>query len=128
MSALIYRPNHKCRLGAAFAAAALIHVAAISLATTHQEEPQAASPFTGPPVEISIQPADSNSDPPPEQAEPLPTPPVMDESYLENTATPPPVRRPASTTAPLVRPRTTISRAFLNLSAAKALALNAPHP
>src|SRR3954447_6726585 len=127
MSALIYQPNQRWRFAAALAAAAVIHLAAISFGTTHGEDPKNPGSTGGPP-EIFVDLGDPIQDPEPELSEPLPTPPATDEFYVEDTATPPPVRRQTTRATPLVRPRTNALPGPLNLSAAKVLALNAPRP
>lgn len=128
MSALIYRSNHRWRFGAALAAAAVIHVAAIGFATTHREETgRTDGPVNDPTIivfEAPDPPAATQQDLP----DPLPTPPMVDGFHAENTATPPPVRRQASKSTPLVRPPARSTARSLSLSAAKVLALNAPRP
>jgi hypothetical protein len=53
---MLYQPSRKWRIRAAFAAAALIHFAAIALANVHQHD-QAKEPPSGddafPPIEIT---------------------------------------------------------------------------
>ena len=126
MSTLIYQPNQKWRFPAALAAAAIIHFAAISFATTGQDSPPVVD-FDGGPV-IEILPPDPIVDPPPNPTDPLPVPPTLDEFYVENTPTPPPVRRLPTKSTPLVKDRTSTAPSSVNLSAAKVLALNAPRP
>jgi periplasmic protein TonB len=128
MSALIYQPNHKWRIVGAFVAAVIIHLAALGFATTNRAAPQTAAGIPGDPPEILVEPIDPTPNPPPELSDPLPTPPKVDETFLENTATPPPIRKQASKSIPLVKPRTNTPPGSLNLSAAKVLALNAPRP
>ena len=128
MNALIYQPNNKWRLMTALTVAAAIHAAAITFATTRHEAPPPGPPFTGEPPELEFEPRDPIPDPQPEQTEPLPAPPTINEFYFENSATPPPVRRPPAKFTPLVKPRSSMASGSLNLSAAKVLALNAPRP
>jgi protein TonB len=127
MSALIYQPNKKWRFATALFAAAVIHLGAIAFANAHRAEPQAASGFSNEPSEISVEPLDPTPDPQP-SPDPLPTPPAIEELSVENTTTPPPVQTQTSKSTPLVRPPVTPTSRFLNLSAAKVLALNAPRP
>src|SRR3954471_22672804 len=105
MSALIYRPNKKWRFATALIAAAMIHLAAIALATTHRAELKTASGWSNEPPEIFIEPPESNIDPQEDQTDPLPTPPAIDETYVEDT-TPPPLRTQDNRSTPLMRPRT----------------------
>jgi TonB family protein len=127
MSALIYQPNHKWRFATALAAAALIHLAAISFATTHREEPTT-SPGGDRDPTVEFEAPEPNVDPPTELSDPLPTPPVINEFHIENTATPPPVRMQTSKSTPFVRQRTNGVPNSLNMSSAKVLVLNAPRP
>jgi TonB family protein len=128
MSTLIYQPGKQWRFATALFAAAMIHLGAIAFANAHRAELQTASGFSNEPPEISVEPLDPNSDPQSDLSDPLPTPPTIDESYVENTATPPPVRTQTRKSTPLVRQRITPGSHSLNLSAAKVLALNAPRP
>lgn len=128
MSALIYRPNKKWRFSVALLAAAMIHLGAIAFANAHRAEPPTAPGFPSEPAEISIEPANPDLDPQP-TFDPLPTPRAIDESYVENSATPPPIRPRLSKSTPLVRSNATAAAPrSLNLSGAKALAVRAPRP
>ncbi len=127
MSALIYQPNKKWRFATALLAAAMIHLGAIAFANAHRAEPPTASGFLNEPPEIFFEPADRDPDPQP-SPEPLPTPPATDELFVENTATPPPVRTQTRKSTPFVRPATIPNSRSLNLSTAKVLALSAPRP
>lgn len=128
MSALIYQPGKKWRFAAALVAAAMLHLGAIAFATANRAEPKTASGFSNKPSEIFVEPSDPNPDPQPDLPDPLPTPPVIDESYVQNTATAPPIRTRTSKSTPLVRPPTAAPSRSLNLSGAKVLALSAPRP
>src|SRR4051812_18879486 len=103
MSALIYRPNKKWRFATALLAAAIIHLAAVGFATTYRDEPSTASGDWNAPPEIFVEPPATDIDPQPDQTDPLPTPPAIDQTYVEDTT--PPVRRPDNRSSPLVRPR-----------------------
>src|SRR5215217_7817505 len=128
MSALIYRPNKKWKFATALAAAAMIHLAAVGLAITYREEPITASGDWTAPPEIFVELSDTIIEPPQDQSDPLPTPPAIDKTYVEDT-TPPPVRRQDKRTTPLVRPRSDLApSSSVNISSAKVLALNAPRP
>jgi TonB family protein len=126
--AIVSQSGHKWRFGVALAVAAGIHLAAISFATVQRVEPKMAAgiPDEGPtlvfdPVEPEIRP---QTDLP----EPLPTPPVIDESYIESIATSPPVHRTLTKSAPFVRPRTNTMGKSVNVSEARVFALSAPRP
>ena len=130
MSALIYRPNKKWRFSVALLAAAMIHLAAIAFANAHRTEPPAPAGFPNEPAEISIEPLNPDFDPQP-AVDPLPTPPAIDEPFVQDTATPPQIRRRPDTSTPLVRSPATVAAArsrSLNVSGAKALAVSAPRP
>jgi TonB family protein len=127
MNALLYQPNNKWRFVTALTAAAAIHIAAISLATTQRKAPPIAAGFPGE-TELVFDPAEPTPDPQPEQSDPMPSPPTIDEFYAENTATPPPVRRQPTKFIPVARSRNSTAPGSLNISAAKILALNAPRP
>jgi periplasmic protein TonB len=126
MNALIYQPENKWRFVTALTAAAAIHVAAITFAT------QTALPLpSGPPGDapvIELEPSEPTPDPQSEPTDPLPTPPVIDQLFVEPTTTPPPVRRPPTKFTPITAQRNTHAPSSLNMSAAKVLALNAPRP
>lgn len=129
-TALLYRPTQKLRLGIAFAAALLIHFAAIAIANVHRVEKPA-----GPTVTEEFTPVTFEEPPPtiadltPEDPEPLPTPTQTDDSIPEERPTPPPIRRQTSKPiSPIVKPRSDGSAAPLNWSSAKVLAVSAPRP
>ena len=126
MNALIYQPENKWHFVTALTAAAVIHVAAIAFATTKETPPLAGPP--GDPPEITFEPVEPTPDAQPEQTDPLPTPPVIDQLFVESTTTPPPVRRPPTKFTPITAQRNTHAPSSLNMSAAKVLALNAPRP
>jgi TonB family protein len=125
--ALLYRSTHKWRFATALFLATAIHLSAISLATTRQTEPRAASGLSTEPPEIILERPEAVLDPPSDTADPLPTPPVIDQSFFEPRATPPPVRN-LSRSAPVVRPRTNAMPGSVRLSSAKVFAVNAPRP
>ena len=125
--ALLYRSRHNWRFTAALFAAAAIHVGVISLATTRQAEPGTASGFSTEPPGIILDPTEPIADQPPDATDPLPTPPVIDEPFVEPTATPPPVHRTSRFT-PVVRPRSNTMPSSMRLSSAKVFAVSAPRP
>ncbi|MFN2622955.1 MAG: energy transducer TonB [Chthoniobacterales bacterium] len=63
----------------------------------------------------------------PDATDPLPTPPVIDQSFIEPTVTPPAVD-PTSRFTPVVRPRTSTMPSSVRLSSAKVFAVSAPRP
>ena len=126
--AIVSQSAHKWRFGVALAVAAGIHLAAISFATVQRVEPKTASGIPAAVPELTFDPAEPEIRPQPDLPEPLPTPPVIDQSYSEDTATPPPVHRTPTKFAPLVRPRTNPTGKFVNVSEAKVFALSAPRP
>ena len=126
--AIVSQSAHKWRFGVALAVAAGIHLAAISFATVQQVEPKTASGVPAKAPEVTLDPAEPEIRPQPDLPEPLPTLPVIDQSYIEETATPPPVHRTPTKFAPLVRPRTNTTGKSVNVSDAKVFALSAPRP
>jgi protein TonB len=120
--AFLYRSRHKQRFGAALGIAAVIHVAAISLANIHRPEPATPSGFYDDPP-INLEP-----DPPTDLSDPLPTPPPTELSFIDEGPTPPPVRRQTNKFTPIVRPNTDTHPGSLPVSSAKAFALSAPRP
>jgi TonB family protein len=127
MNTLLYQSNSNRRFAAALVAAVIIHVAAIGFATTKQDAPSIASGTNDDPFVEIVMP-DPILDPPTEQSDPLPTPPVIDKSYVEDKTTPPPVRQTLTKFTPPLK-RSNISPASSSkVSAAKVFALNAPRP
>jgi periplasmic protein TonB len=125
--ALLYRSRHKQRFGAALGIAAVIHVAAISLANIHRPEPATPSGvYDDPP--INLEPDTPIPDPPTDLSDPLPTPPPTELSFIDEGPTPPPVRRQTNKFTPIVRPNTDTHPGSLPVSSAKAFALSVPRP
>jgi TonB family protein len=114
----------------AFAAALLIHFAAIALANVHRVEKTAGPTFKEDFPEIIFEDSPpALVDPTPEDPDPLPTPPQTDGFFPEETPTPPPIRRQTSKpSAPLVKPRHNVSAGSTTWSSAKVLAISAPRP
>ena len=111
----------------ALAGAAVIHLAAISFATAQRVETTVEGIATRVP-EVSLERGEPNVDPQPDPPEPLPTPPVIEQSYIADTASPPPVHRTPTKLAPLVRQWTNRSGKSVNVAEAKVFALSAPRP
>jgi TonB family protein len=124
-SALLYRSRHKWRFAAALFSAVAIHIGAIRLAAMHQAEPQTASGFSTP--DIIFEPLEPITDQLRDPADPIPSPPVIDQTFTEPTTTPPTVHRDTKVT-PIVRPRTSTMPSSIRLSSAKVFAVSAPRP
>jgi TonB family protein len=127
--ALLYRSRHKQRFGAALGIAAVIHVAAISLANIHRPEPATPSGVydeVSPPIDL--EPDTPILDPPTDLSDPLPTPPPTEQLFVDERSTPPPMRRQTNKFTPIVRPKTNTHPGSLPVSWAKAFAVNAPRP
>jgi periplasmic protein TonB len=132
--AILYQPGQKWRIGAAFGVAALIHLAAIALATAHpnnrvKELPPEVDGFSSsdPTEEVSL---DNPTPPPvpPEPPDPLPSSDT-DELFPVERPTPPPISRPSTRlAAPIVRPSGRAIFGSHSLSIARVNALNAPKP
>ena len=128
-AALVYPPREKWRMTTAFGAALLIHFAAIALANVHQVETREEPSFTCNFTTVTFEEAPSNIEPTPRDPDSLPTPPPTDNSFPEETSTPPPIRRPAvKPITPIVKLRNQASAGTLTWSSAKILAVNAPRP
>ncbi|MEY2512260.1 MAG: periplasmic protein TonB [Verrucomicrobiota bacterium] len=126
--ALLYRSRHKQRFGAALGIAAVIHVAAISLANIHRPEPATPSGVYDDISPIDLEPDTAIPEPPADLSDPLPTPPPTELSFIDEEPTPPPVRRQTNKFPPIVRPNTNTHPGSLPVSSAKAFALSAPRP
>ena len=127
---LLYPPRQKLRVVTAFAAALLIHFAAIAIASVQRAEKASGPPFTENFPEIMFEdPPPQVIEPTPEDPEPLPTPAPTDDSFPDERPTPPPIRRQTTKPiAPLVKPTNNRTAGSLSLSSAKVLATNAPRP
>jgi TonB family protein len=126
--AMLYQSRSKWRFGTAVAVAAVIHVAAISLANIHRPGPTTSAGVDGDPPIIVFEPDPPISDPPTELSDPLPTPPPTEQLFIEDRSTPPPVRRQPNKFTPVVRPKTNTHPGSLPASSAKAFAISAPRP
>jgi TonB family protein len=127
--ALLYQPGPRWRIGVALCAAALIHFAAIALASIHQHEqtnefPPGENP--GPTIEIEPESPSDNSTPPPDVIDP-PTPSPTEESMVpEERSTPAPVRHQTTRlTTPIVNTRSA-TIGSTSLSSTRVSALSAP--
>jgi TonB family protein len=129
--ALLYQSRQSWRVGAAFGAAALIHFAAVALASIHRHEQAGElSPRDDgfPPIDLVTEFATDKSPPPPDVAALPLTPNPIDESFPDERPSPPPIRRQDHRlVAPTANVRTGTAGS-LTLPAAKVLALSAPRP
>jgi TonB family protein len=123
--ALLYQSAHKGRFGAALCLAALVHLAAISLATSQSPAPATPAGSAGDPTEITFDAPDPIPNPPPNETDPLPAPPAIEQLFIEETSTPPPVRRQVRQSTPIT---TSAFPSGTNLSTAKVFAVSAPRP
>jgi TonB family protein len=130
---LLYQPRKIWGVGVAFGAAALIHFAAVAIASIHHntqmEEITSQDEF---PIVDLIDPASPNDEPTPrpdDMTAPSPIPNPADESmFPEDRPTPAPVRRKTTRfVVPIVKARNATTGS-LSLSSAKAMALSAPRP
>ncbi len=126
--AILSQSAHKWRFAVALTVAAGIHLAAISFATVQRVESKTAPLVPATTTELNFDAPEPNLNPQTDPPEPLPTPPVIDQSYFQDTATPPPVHRASSKFVLPVRPRTNTTGKSVNVVEAKAFALSAPRP
>lgn len=128
--ALLYQPSPRWGIATALGAAALIHLAALALANIHpQEQVDEVWPPPGP-TELTFDPISPTDNPtlPPDPVAPTPREDATDKSFLDENATPPPIRRhDTRPVVPIARARNG-SSASLTLSSARVMALSAPRP
>lgn len=127
--ALLYQPGTRWRMGAALGAAALVHFAAIALASIHPREQEKEFPPGDDTVTIvDVEPQSPTADPtPPPDVVDLPTPnPTVESMIPEERSTPPPIRHPTTRlVTPLVRTRNA-TIGSQGSSSARVSALTAP--
>jgi protein TonB len=132
----LYKAPSKWTTSAAFILAVAIHICAVVIAAMRPEEPPAdLSPWPDQFTEVTFEAAAPEPpEPPPPQEEPQPLDPppapVEPPEFVEEKATPAPIRpksnRPVT---PLARPRTIGGPAgSMSMSSAKAVAISAPRP
>jgi TonB family protein len=127
-TALLYQPRQGWRVGVAFAAAVLIHFAAVAFANAHRDaKPGELSGYDFP--EVTYDPPSQVDEPPVNVDEVALTPAPTDESFVpEERSTPPPVRRQVvKSITPIVRPGHR-APGSLSISSARVLAVSAPRP
>ena len=127
-TALLYQPRQRWRVGVAFAAAVLIHFAAVAFANAHRNTKAEEPSSDGFPVITLVDPSPAD-EPPVNVDEVAPTPAPIDESFVpEERSTPPPVRRQVvKSITPIVRPGHR-APGSLSISSARVLAVSAPRP
>jgi TonB family protein len=135
MGPLLYKPQPKWQVFAAFAAAIAVHLTAAVIAGLKPEEPPA--DLTAIPeavAEVTFETAEPEPTPPPEEMiepEPVEAPPEPTEvpEFVEEKPTPPPKRdKPLKPVAPIARPKPAGPAGPMSMSSAKAVAVSAPRP
>jgi periplasmic protein TonB len=126
--AILYQSRHKWRFGVALTGAAVIHLAAISLAGNRHHDPVPLPGLASEPPEITVEPSEPIPDPQADLSEPLPTPPPMELLFAEEKSTPPPVRTLTNKLTPIPRLRNNMPTGSLPVSSAKVFAVSAPRP
>src|SRR2546421_3867502 len=101
---LLYQPAKNWQFGVALGAAVTIHLTAIGFANVRPVEVRPAG-VPGEPSQIFVESEQPRAEPQPELSEPFPTPPTLDQSYIEETATPPPIHPLSSKVLPLSKTR-----------------------
>lgn len=126
--ALLYQPNQRWRIGAALGAAALIHLAAIAVASMYLPEKIDDISSAGPPtIEGEFAPPDDPT-PPPEEVTPPDSQEHADSLFADERTIQPPLRRQDNKrVAPIIKVKNT-SPGSLSLAPAKIVALSAPRP
>lgn len=124
--ALLYQPNPRWRIGAALGAAALIHLAAIALASIYPRERIDEFSSPGPPViEVETTSPPNDITPPSDPVAPTPS---QDKLFPEVNSTPPPLRRQDNKRVAPIAKISNTSPGSLSLSSVKIVALSAPRP
>ncbi|MEO5721143.1 MAG: energy transducer TonB [Chthoniobacterales bacterium] len=125
---LLSQSRPRFRLGLALVASALLHGAAVALATLHHPAPSAdiTSGNDGPIV--FLEPAEPPTSAPPREIPDLPPPPIPDDPPLFTDATPPTPRQPATISHGPIRKERSQYPTNKGNTSARALALHAPLP
>lgn len=129
---ILYRPPSGKLLWGALACTAVIYTGAVIAAIKREPPPVDLSDIPTATIEASLEPAEEQPTPPPEDIpvpEPPPMPQEVPEFHEENTP-PPKQQKPTKPTAPIKAPQTGISRpaGTMSISGAKAVAISAPRP
>jgi TonB family protein len=128
---LLYQPNQRWRIGAALGAAALIHLAAIGLASISPRERIDEIPsMPGIPELVFDDPSPPIDDPTPPSDPMVPTPSqdTTDKLFAEENPTPRPIRQQDNKRVTPIVKRSSPGSGTLSLSSAKIVALSAPRP
>jgi TonB family protein len=133
--ALLYQPRQSWRVGIALGTAALIHFAAVAIASIYQNT-QMEEVLPGqdefPIVDIidPSSPTEESTPPPDDVTAPSPVPhPAEEPIFKEERPTPAPVRLQTDKHAtPIVKVRNGVASGSLSLSSARVVALSAPRP
>jgi TonB family protein len=130
IGALLYQPNQSWRIGAALAAAALIHLAAVAVANIHRQE--RIDEVSSPPADTEltfdpISPTDTSTSPP-DPVGPTPSQDTADKSFIDENPSPPPIRRHDNKPAASMTKARTGTPSSFTLSSGKVMALSAPRP
>jgi len=127
--ALLYQPGPRWRIGLALGAAALIHFAAVALASIHQREQINDSPpsaDSGTTIEVEPESPIDNPTPPPDVIDP-PTPSPTEESLVpEERSTPAPVRHQTTRLVTPIANTRSVTIGSTSLASARVSALSAP--
>ena len=127
-TALLYQPKQRWHVGAAFAAAVLIHFAAIAIANAHRNTKTEEPSGSDLPVIDLIEPPSQTDEQPSAVDDQASTPAPTEELFPEERPTLPPVRRQTTRSIrPVVKP-THGTPGSLSLSSARVFALSAPRP
>lgn len=128
---ILYRPPSGKLLWGALGCTVLIYTGAVIAAIKREPPPVDLSDIPTATVEASIEQAEEQPTPPPEDIpvpEPPPMPQEVPEFHEENTP-PPKQQKPTKPTAPIKAPQVGTARpSTMSISGAKALAINSPRP
>jgi TonB family protein len=126
---MLYSPPPKWQVWTALGCTALIYVTAVVAAMKREPPPIDLADIPTATVEATLEQADEQPTPPPEDI-PLPEPPPMPQEIPEfhEENTPPPKQQQNTKTAPIKAPQVGRAPGPMSISGAKALAINSPRP
>ena len=129
---ILYRPPSKSLLWGAFGCTTLIFVGAVVAAIKHEAPPVDLADIPTATVEATMDQAEEQPTPPPEDI-PMPEPPPMPQEvpeFHEENTPPPKQQKPSKPTAPIKAPQVGAARppGTMSISGAKALAISSPRP